>query len=106
MTGHRNQYGPHAHPPKTDRFYIKNARQLRTLLAKYNVKLILQGHMHVNERIVVSNVTYITTGAVCGNQWKAPRFGEFSEGYGVITISKGQFEYAYRTYGWKAAQQG
>jgi 3',5'-cyclic AMP phosphodiesterase CpdA len=99
-------YGPHANPPKKERFYIKNAHQLRKLLAPHNVKLILQGHLHVNERIVVSDLTYITTGAVCGNQWKGPRFGEFPEGYGVITIRGDRFEYAYRTYGWKAPQRG
>jgi len=97
-------YGPHANPPKKDRFFIKNARPLRKLFARHNVRLILQGHMHVNERIVVSGQTYITTGAVCGNQWKGPRFGEFPEGFGVVTIRGSQFDYAYHTYGWKAAQ--
>lgn len=96
------QYGPHANPPKQDRFYVKNARKLRTLLKRYNVRLILQGHMHVTERIEVSGQTYVTTGAVCGNQWKGPRFGEFPEGYGVVTICGGEFDYAYKTYGWKA----
>jgi hypothetical protein len=47
--------------------------------------LILQGHLHVNEKLQLESVPCITGGAVCGNWWKGPNMGTYA-GLGMIEI--------------------
>jgi Icc protein len=71
--------------------------------SKANVKLVLAGHLHHQERIDIDGVCYLNGGAVCGNWWKGPVMG-CSEGFNVIDLHPdGSFAIAYKTFGWRAS---
>jgi 3',5'-cyclic-AMP phosphodiesterase len=68
-----------------------------------NVKLVLAGHLHHQERMEIDGVSYLNGGAICGNWWKGPMFG-CPEGFNVIDLRPdGSFAIAYKTYGWIAS---
>ncbi|MDX2153729.1 MAG: metallophosphoesterase [Bryobacteraceae bacterium] len=78
---------------------VENAAVVVELFDGYPVKLVLQGHTHINERVRWKNTDYITTGAVSGNWWKGPRMG-FPEGYAVIEAAGDQVSWRFESYGW------
>src|SRR5262249_8517341 len=68
------QYGSLTKVLPQDALVVMNARDLADIIDGYNVKAVLQGHLHVRE--VIDNrrgCQYITSGAVCGNWWRGPR---------------------------------
>ncbi|MBV8274832.1 MAG: metallophosphoesterase [Verrucomicrobia bacterium] len=68
-----------------------------------NVKLVLAGHLHYQERMDMDGVCYLNGGAVCGNWWKGPLMG-CSEGFNVIDLRPdGSFTIDYKTFGWRAS---
>ena len=72
--------------------------------ATANVKLVLAGHLHHQERIEIDEICYLNGGAVCGNWRKGPMMGCL-EGFNVIDLhADGTFAVAYETFGWKAAE--
>jgi len=81
---------------------IANSKPVLDFCADYNIKLLLQGHLHVVEDHTYKGSRYITSGAVCGNWWKGVRLGH-PEGFAVYTIEGDQIHWSYRTYGWQAA---
>ncbi len=83
---------------------MADAKKLRELFEAHNVKLVLQGHVHIRERFDYNGVTYITSGAVSGSWWNGPRFGH-PEGYAVVEIDGDGFTWTYHTFGWVAKQQ-
>jgi Icc protein len=63
-----------------------------------NVKLCLSGHIHLREKLIYNNVTYICNGAVSGAWWNGNR-RETAPGYGLIDLySDGTFEEQYVNY--------
>jgi len=80
---------------------VNNFSEFRPLLRKHNVKLVLSGHGHVRERIELSGMTHIQSGAVSGLWWKGPVAGE-AEAFGIVECSADSFAYRYQDYGWKA----
>ncbi len=50
-----------------------------------NVKLALSGHLHMRDKVVYNNVTYLCNGAVSGAWWKGNR-RETAPGYGLIDL--------------------
>jgi 3',5'-cyclic AMP phosphodiesterase CpdA len=80
---------------------IGNANDLRTLLEANNVKLVLQGHVHIRENIIFNGIQYISSGAVCGAWWRGP-MGKTPEGFAIITCTEDKATYEYLTYGWQA----
>jgi Icc protein len=81
---------------------ISNGKDVLQFCSGYNIKLILQGHLHVVEDHRYKQSQFVTSGAVCGNWWKGPRMGHL-EGFAVYTVKGHQVEFAYHTYGWQAA---
>lgn len=73
--------------------------KLTTLFYKHpNVKLCLSGHMHIREKIVYNNVTYICNGAVSGAWWEGNR-RETAPGYGLLQLyADGTFNEQYANY--------
>ncbi|MSO23568.1 MAG: metallophosphoesterase [Acidobacteria bacterium] len=88
--------------PVSSSLVMANSKQVLDFCADYNIKLLLQGHLHVVEDHRYKGSQYITSGAVCGNWWKGARMGH-PEGFAVYTIQGDQIEWSYRTYGWQAA---
>lgn len=83
----------------------RNGKSLVNVIrnSKANVKLVLAGHLHHQERIEIDRVCYLNGGAVCGNWWKGPMLG-CSEGFNVIDLHPdGSFAIAYKTFGWRAS---
>ncbi|WP_316736499.1 metallophosphoesterase family protein [Pedobacter aquatilis] len=69
------------------------------LFYKYpNVKLALSGHLHMRDKVVYNNVTYLCNGAVSGAWWNGNR-RETAPGYGLIDLyADGRFEERYVNY--------
>ncbi|MBD3288854.1 metallophosphoesterase [candidate division KSB1 bacterium] len=84
-----------------EKLVVTNANDIVKLAAPYNLKLVLQGHLHTVEEIKYKGVSYITGGAVSGNWWKGARFG-FPEGYIVVDVNGEDISWEYKTYGWDA----
>jgi len=70
-----------------------------SLFYKYpNVKLCLSGHIHLRDKVVYNNVTYICNGAVSGAWWEGNR-RETAPGYGVLDLyADGTFDEKYINY--------
>ena len=79
---------------------ITNALNVIKVLENHNLRLVLQGHLHIVEEINYQNITYITGGAVSGSWWNGPRDG-FPEGFIVVDIEGNNFTWHYETYGWQ-----
>jgi len=63
-----------------------------------NVKLCLSGHIHLRDKVVYNDVTYICNGAVSGAWWKGNR-RETLPGYGLIDLyADGSFKENYINY--------
>jgi 3',5'-cyclic-AMP phosphodiesterase len=63
-----------------------------------NVKLCLSGHIHLRDKVMYNNVTYICNGAVSGAWWKG-NLRETAPGYGLVDLYEdGSFEEQYLHY--------
>ncbi len=82
---------------------VVNGTDVIQLLAAHNTKLVLQGHLHIRERIEYGGITFITGGAVSGKWWRGAYYG-YPEGFGVVTLAENSFQYEYKTYGWVATR--
>jgi 3',5'-cyclic-AMP phosphodiesterase len=82
----------------------RNSKSLTDIIhgTAANVKLVLAGHLHHQERIDSDGITYLNGGAVCGYWWKGANMG-CPEGFNVIDLhADGTFTLDYQTFGWKA----
>lgn len=78
--------------------HTDTARIIRLFYQHPNVKLCLSGHIHLREKLVYNNVTYICNGAVCGAWWEGNKH-ETAPGYGIIDLyADGTFEEQYINY--------
>jgi len=80
---------------------VVNNREVLEHFADHNLLLVLQGHLHAEEMLRWQGTTFITSGAICGNKWRGPRYGT-PEGFGVLTLRPDRVEWEYKTYGWTA----
>jgi len=69
------------------------------LFYKYpNVKLCLSGHIHLRDKVVYDNVTFVCNGAVSGAWWEGNK-RETAPGYGLIDFyADGSFDEKYVNY--------
>jgi 3',5'-cyclic AMP phosphodiesterase CpdA len=94
--------GPNSLPG--EKSMVSNAYTLRKDLLKHDLRLVLQGHVHVRERIDYGKISYIQSGAVSGQWWKGPTLGEHPEGYSVIDVAGDTFTHHFADYGWQAVK--
>ena len=78
---------------------IVNSKDIIELFKSYNLKLVLQGHLHTVEDIYIDGIHFITGGAICGGWWKGPNKG-FEEGFIQINIIDNKINWKYIDYGW------
>jgi 3',5'-cyclic-AMP phosphodiesterase len=78
---------------------VDNSKEILDLFQHYNLKLVLQGHLHILEDNYIGNIHFITGGAICGAWWKGP-FEGTQEGFLVLDFTKNQFHWKYVDYGW------
>ncbi len=76
-----------------------DARRIVELFYQHkNVKLCLSGHIHLYDRVVYNDVTYICDGAVSGRWWHG-NYHQTPPGWGLIDLyDDGSFESEYRSY--------
>lgn len=78
--------------------HTDTAKIIRLFYQHPNVKLCLSGHIHLRDKVVYNNVTYICNGAVSGAWWEG-NLRETAPGYGLIDLySDGTFEEQYVNY--------
>lgn len=82
---------------------VTNANKVREILEQYNVKLVLQGHLHFLEDIWYNGIHYITGGAVSSQWWRGTRYG-MEEGFLKINVSGKDFDWEYIDFGWEVAE--
>jgi Icc protein len=85
----------------TDGWVIANAKEVLELFQGYNLKLVLQGHLHSLEEIEVGGITFLTGGAVSADWWEGPFHG-LEEGFVLVKIRGEDFEWEYVDFGWEA----
>jgi Icc protein len=78
--------------------FVVNGREVLRILRDHDVLAVLQAHSHVYERIELNGISFITTGAVAGADWRGAFLGT-PEGYTEITVSGRIVTSRYRTYG-------
>jgi 3',5'-cyclic-AMP phosphodiesterase len=87
--------------PKRHGLSVANAYEVIALFEGHNVLGVLQGHTHINEKVVWKGVPYITSGAVSGNWWHGTRMGT-PEGFTVVRVEQGKLSTSYETYGFRS----
>jgi Icc protein len=78
-----------------------NSKYVLKLFQGYDLKLVLQGHLHSLEEIHVGGITFLTGGAVSADWWEGPFHG-LEEGFVLIRIKDKEFEWEYIDFGWEA----
>lgn len=71
-----------------------NQKQVFDLFKTHNLKLVLQGHMHLYEEIKVKGVQFITAGAVSGNWWQG-NFEGTDPGHLEVDVKGKDFSWKY-----------
>ena len=64
---------------------IYNGKEVLDLFKGYNLKLVLQGHLHTVEDIYIDGIHFVTGGAVSAAWWTGPN-KDFEEGFMLITV--------------------
>lgn len=81
---------------------ITNSREVLLPFFEYNLKLVLQGHLHFLEDIYINNqVHFITAGAVSGRWWANKPESYPEEGFLLVKAKENDIEWEYVDYGWE-----
>ena len=86
---------------KAPHWVIANGEQAIDQLARHDVKLVLQGHLHENQRMLQSGIEFVESISVCGRWWKAKsgdrEVGTSGEprGYRLVDSSSGRLAHRY-----------
>jgi Icc protein len=88
--------------PVPDWQLVTNPIAFRSVVEKYNVKVVLQGHTHSVDEAAYRGIRYVTSGAVSGNWWNGNRFDVHAPGFGVVALQADGAVWTYRPYGWRA----
>lgn len=86
--------------PNDSSLVVYNSKEVIALFKGYNLKLVLQGHLHTVEDIYMDGIHFITGGAVSGRWWKGSNLG-FEEGFMFISFGTDTFQWRYVDYGWE-----
>jgi 3',5'-cyclic AMP phosphodiesterase CpdA len=100
-TGTQMLEGPTA--ASADNIVITNGKEVLELFEGHNLKLVLQGHLHIYEYMYAMGTTFITGGAVSGAWWKGDYYGT-EEGFLLVHVDDGDLSWEYFDYGWEAAE--
>jgi 3',5'-cyclic AMP phosphodiesterase CpdA len=82
---------------------ITNSKEVLDLFADHNLKLVLQGHLHVYEDLYINDIHFITGGAVSGSWWNGPR-GEMEEGFLMVELKGDRVSSEYIDFGWEVVE--
>jgi len=99
ITAYTQKYGGSTLPNDSS-LVAYNSKEVINLFNGYNLKLVLQGHLHTVEDIYIDGIHFITGGAVSGRWWKGSNQG-FEEGFMYISFGTDDFSWRYVDYGWE-----
>jgi len=79
---------------------VRNADEVIELFRKFDVRLVLQGHMHENERIHDGAIEFVESVSVCGSWWRSKTGRELAvsgepRGYRLIEVESGRVSHRY-----------
>lgn len=94
------QFKEGALTPNPEGLVITNSKEVLNLFQNHNLKLVLQGHLHILEDAYIGNIHFITGGAVAGGWWKGPYEGT-QEGFVSLSFTGEDFDWKYVDYGWE-----
>ncbi len=83
---------------------VVNSHEVAAVLGKHDVRLVLGGHLHINETFLYKGTEYSNVGAVSGNWWNGVRDG-FEEGYARLDFVGDQVGWSYVDYGWDVEKE-
>lgn len=83
---------------------IYNGKEVLDLFTGYNLKLVLQGHLHTVEDIYIDGIHFVTGGAVSAAWWTGPNRG-LEEGFMLIKVKGNDFSWKYIDYNWEVKKQ-
>jgi len=83
---------------------ITNGQEVLELFKDFNLKLVLQGHLHFLEDIYAQGIHFITGGAVSAAWWNGPRNG-MEEGFLLVKISDDELTWDYIDFGWEVVEE-
>ncbi len=89
-------------PPDAPYWEVQNRDVITDLFTEHGVRLVLQGHMHENERIVVGGVEYVESMSLSGSWWQASEGMErgvdgVPRGYRIISVDGAQITHRYHS---------
>ena len=79
---------------------VTNSKDVWDICQPYNIKLVLQGHLHIVEEIVWRGTRFVTGGAVSG-AWRSGPHQGFEEGFVVVDVRGNDLEWRYEDFGWE-----
>jgi len=86
--------------PIAPQFNKSRAEALIDILSLHNVKLVLQGHAHENERITIKGIEFVSSISVCGSWWQSGEGFErgvdnVPRGYRIIKVRGDRISHRY-----------
>jgi 3',5'-cyclic AMP phosphodiesterase CpdA len=86
--------------PIAPQFNEARAEELVNLFAQHNVKLVMQGHAHENERTTVKDIEFVSSVSVCGCWWGSGQGFErgvdnVPRGYRIIEVRADRIGHRY-----------
>jgi 3',5'-cyclic AMP phosphodiesterase CpdA len=85
----------------TPTLVVTNGFDVLKLFEEYNLRLVLQGHLHILEEIIYKDTHFITGGAISGKWWEGANHG-IEEGFLVVKMENDKFNWEFIDYGWKS----
>jgi len=80
---------------------VNNSKEVYDLFKEHNIKLILQGHLHIFEDLNFLNKTrFITSGAVSARWWRGAYY-TIEEGLLIVKVNGDDITAEYFDYGWE-----
>ena len=82
---------------------IQNAEEVVELLSRHDVPLVLQGHLHENQRTRHKGIEFVESISVCGTWWKSAEgkreVGVSGEprGYRILDVDGGRITHRYQS---------
>ncbi len=89
-------------PRETPYWLITNGDLLTDLFTRHGVRLVLQGHLHENERTMVNGVEYVTSISVSGRWWHAATgierdVDDSPRGYRIVSVDGDKITHYYHS---------
>lgn len=79
---------------------VENSKEVLKAFEGHNLKLVLQGHLHILEEAYINDITFITGGAVSAMWWDGPKEG-MEEGYVLLKVKGEEIDWEYVDYQWE-----